>query len=270
MKLLNRVLCSAAMLLALGLSADPIPLTEAAAWANKPSPNVKFEDGVIAITGRQALTGKNIYEVDTAKTYKISFQIRATGEEEQTTTYIGYIPLNAAKAEITPMSVFPYAGTEGVLAEDVNTGDTIIKIKPNKAQHWKNVRNYWRVAFDVQPDFSDLPNNKLSPAIKTEETKLDGEVIEIALSKPMTFSATAGTAVRGHSSGGKMYVWHGKATPEWKTVNFVTKGISVRGISAKEFWKGSKFFKTLIYSNWTSYKTRPGIEIKDLQLEILD
>ena len=270
MKLMNRVLCSAAMLLTLGLSAETVQLNEASAWANKPSPNIKFENGVITITGRQALTGKNIYEIDPNKTYKISFQIRATGDEEQTISYIGYTPLDENKKTLPAVYVNANAGTEGVLAEDVNKGDKTLKIKLNKAQPWKNIRNHWRIAFDAKADYSDLPNSKLSPTINPAETKLEGDVYEIALNQPMTFSATAGTAVRAHSGGGSMYVWYAKATPEWKTVSFVTKGVAERGLSAKKFWKGAKFFKTLVFSNWYSPKAKPTLEIKDFQLEILE
>ena len=270
MQLLNRVLCSAAMLLTLGLSAETVKLTDAAAWANKPSPAIKFEDGVLSITGRQALSGKTVFEIDPDKTYRISCQVRAVGNDAQTISYIGYYPLDANKKILPAVQVNTQGDTDGVLAEDANKGDKTLKIKLNKPQPWKNIRNHWRIAFDAQADFSDLPNAKLSPSINPDETKLEGDTYEVALNAPMTFSATAGTAVRAHAGGGSMYVWYAKAKPEWQTLSFVTKGHSARGLSGKQFWKGSKFFKMLVFGNWYSLKTKPVLEIKDFQLEILD
>lgn len=266
MKIFGSFLCAAAVMTSGLAVAEDIDLDKPELWSNPSAMTIKGEDA-LSISNRHLLTSKQTFQIDAAKTYKLSFKIRAVGEEAPATSYVGFSLKDARNQPFSPWYVNPLKGTESELAADVKKGDKILKLKATKP--WNNPQPHWVVAFDAVEDFSDLPNRNISPVIVPKNCKIVDGFYEVALLQPMNREISAGTKIRAHASGGYMYTWYGKPGADWKEVSTQIQGHSTHGITGNKWWKGAEMFNVLLLANWTG-NPKAAIEIKDFELDIED
>lgn len=199
-------------------------------------------DGVFSIKLPFGLLSTQTFPVDTAKKYVLSGEFRVTGAEKAAPFYFAFEPFASNGQSILPLSCNPvFVKTPARLAEGVKKGDTRLRIIG--ADGWTIPSPAYFVAFDVKPDFSDLPNFHCSPGIRKGGVKtLENGICEVELQKPMTEEWAAGTPVRCHAAG-PMFIFtaaNGKkpVTLEWQIFRGVISGVS-KGLNTNQWRPGT-------------------------------
>lgn len=267
--LTRKMLVASAMLAAGALYAQDIELETTESWGNPK--NVKVVDGnILEMTGRTELRSSTVFEVDPAKTYKISGELRQTAGEA-TRTYVGFVTLDEKKRNISAWNFNAIPGTDTELVEELKPTDTTLKVKD--ASKWEKRTKYSRIMLGVADDYSDLPNFNYI-AYEITDVKKDGDVWIATLDKPAKKAAKAGTKIRLHNSGGYMYTGGSHATKagdDWKQFSGSIKGHGKYGYSAYKAWPpGTAYAQVLILANWNSGKSPDVLQLKDVKLEVID
>ncbi len=196
--------------------------------------------------------------IDTTKTYKIEGWFKSVWVA-QSKLYFGYAPYDGDFRSITGQSVIPYSWTETELYEPVIASDTIVKLV-NKWNTCTNIggvtyfSNYASIAFDIDTSWNywDLPNFNTSPSTWFASIVDNGAFCTLTTKSAVWKIYPVGTKTRIHSSGGYAYVaaantpipttWTKyEATISWETLYWA---------SNTKFWKGTKYVKFLILSNY--------------------
>jgi len=180
--------------------------------------------------------------LDTQESYVLSGLFRAKGANPGTGT-LGFMLFDKNKRPIPAYSVNAVPGTETRLLADVKKGDTVIKV--SDASAWIN--NPGKIVmFDVNADFSDLPN--LNYECYVAEVKKSREIFEVGFSRPMTSDHSAGSLLRLHQDGGNMTCgFSGAVFPqEWTEYEGIISGILERGSDPNKFWRGTAFIKIFL------------------------
>ncbi len=231
---------------------------------------LSFADGVFSCKGNYAiLMSAEIFPVDPSKKYRISGKFRAKPGTEPAVLYFGYVPHDGKNAAIASASVNWFPNTETQLAEPAKAGETVLKVKD--ASKWNMKANHGVVAFNVKPDFSDLPNSDIADAVPGKiENK--GDVWEITLKAPLKKAYEKGTAVRQQTHGGT-YIYNGaagrKTSDDWQTFSGVISGHAKSGNTAAQWWPGTKAARILIGANYGA-KGKFETEFKDIVVETVD
>ncbi|MDD2480233.1 MAG: hypothetical protein PHS31_10115, partial [Victivallaceae bacterium] len=177
--LTRKMLIASAMLAAGALYAQDIELETTESWGNPK--NVKVVDGnILEMTGRTELRSSTVFEVDPAKTYKISGELRQTAGEAAR-TYVGFVTLDEKKRNISAWNFNAIPGTDTELVEELKPTDTTLKVKD--ASKWEKRTKYSRIMLGVADDYSDLPNFNYI-AYEITDVKKDGDVWIATLDKP--------------------------------------------------------------------------------------
>ncbi len=214
-------------------------------WRN--ASNVKsLEDGTEEVTGKKLLQSKKSFEIDPAKTYKLSGEFKAAGDEK-IRIYLGFIINDAKGRQISAPMVNVVPGSDTELAEACGASDTVIKIK--NGSKWKNVAHY-RLAINTAEDYSDLPNaNLLKPAVK--EVKKEGDVYAVTLSAPIGKALEAGTRLRQHAGGGFLYTAGSRTVADkWTTLSGTISGQSKSGWNSRVWPTAAAKAEILVLVNW--------------------
>lgn len=203
--LTNKMLIASALLAVGALYAEDIELNTAESW-NKQANIKSVEGGVLEVTGRKVLTSETIFEIDPAKTYKISGEFRqSVGEKIR--SYFGFMVFDEKKRNMAPLTFNVVVGTDTELIEDLKPTDTTLKVKD--AAKWGQSFKLSKIALNTAEDYSDLPNfNYITQEIT--DVQKDGDVWVVTLNKPAGKEAKAGSKVRLHGGGG--FVYTGGAT----------------------------------------------------------
>ncbi|MCX6985252.1 MAG: hypothetical protein NT118_10960 [Lentisphaerae bacterium] len=209
----------------------------------------------------QEATASNIIPVDGTKTYKYSGWFKSA-DDKTAILYLGLLPLDANKVQINSPEINLIEGTETELAEDCKAEDTVLKAKD--ASKWKLSDKTDRVAFNILPDYKDLPNKNLSPVVNKTENK--NNVWELTLDKPCGRAYPAGTKIRQHKDSWT-YIYpavnESFRSAEWMELTGEIKGMATSGAVGKQFWPGTKYVKIIILTLTGSGK----IYFDDLKLE---
>ncbi len=239
-------LLGASMIFAAGLvHAQVIEIKTSEDWRN--ASNVKtLEDGTEEVTGKKLLQSKKTFEIDPAKTYKLSGEFKSAGDAKNR-IYLGFIVLDAKGNQITAPMVNAVRGTDTELVEACGVSDTIIKIKDGSK--WKTIAHY-RLAINAVEDYSDLPNtNLLKPA--TKEVKKDGDVYTVTLSEPIGKALEAGTKLRQHAGGGFLYTAGSQIVGDkWTTLSGTITGQAKSGWNPKIWPPATAKAQILVLVNW--------------------
>ena len=225
---------------------------------------LSYKGGVFTLkTGAGTVFTHKLVEIDPTKKYKISADIKATGKNP--TIYIGYLPMNEKKQQISCISVNDKAKTLTTVAKTAKKGDKVLYL--TNCDSWYNNRPYVFIAFNATEDFSDMPNNDTLPMVKNSIVKKDN-VWEVKLEKPLTKNIVAGTLVRQHiASSAFIYPKLCKVTAEWNSFAGITQGIVKRGISNVKFWPKTKYVRPLILVTGGDKTTI--VEFKNFKMELV-
>ena len=248
--------------------AETVDLKTAADWSKNPALKIS-EDGVLTLSGRRADISSTPFEIDPAKKYKISMEIRRTPGSPENICYIGNWSLDAGKKPMQPYYVMSVAKTDSTLAEAAIKGSkTVMIMKPAGWAEDFQKRN-WGLVFNAKPDLSDLPNDSYNVVTAAE---VDGDKVKLTLRSPLGQDYPAGTATRFHSSGSGMYAgWAGKPAPEeWTPISWVVTGASKSGNHAKIWWANAKYGAVRIIANYNPAVKDSALEVRNVKLEVLD
>jgi hypothetical protein len=211
------------------------------------------------VNGQKQIYGKQFIPVDPTKAYELSGWMKSTGDVSSK-AYLGVIPFDAQKRQISIESVYNVPKTETVLAADVAKGAKQIKIKDGK--NWKKGRVYC-IAFKTKKDLSDLPNRNLS---RTNVTALEkaGDVTVVTFATPLNKAYKAGTPVREHRAGATFIytACAGKTVPEiWTKFSGKISGEQKSGNTpSNRFRVSTKFVKIVMLANYGTPKGRLAID----------
>lgn len=184
--------------------------------------------------------------VDTSRKYKISGCFKSA-DDKKTYLYLGLVPFDADKKQVSSSFVTAVAASESELAEACKAEDAVIKVKD--ASKWKINDKYSHIAFETDNSgaFKDLPNPKLtSPIVKVENK---GNSWEVTLEKPCGKAYPANTAIRlQRDAATYMYpvISLNFQAPEWKEFSADVKGEAMSGSPANQFWAKTKYVKIVV------------------------
>ncbi len=225
-------------------------------------------DGAKAVEakGNIRIRTKKMVEIDPAKTYRLSAQVRVAPGAEAGRFYMGLIPCDAKGRRIGPENVTNVGKSETQLANEVKVGDVVIVIKDGA--NWKD-KGVFAIAFEVDESgkLADLPNRSVV-SVKSVEKQEDGTA-KVTLTGKMKKAYPAGTAVRQHMFGGMyMYSLAGNAPvpADWKTFSAVIKGEAAKGVSSKQWWKDTRKTSIVVLANYRGSE-KNALLLKDVKLE---
>ena len=108
------------------------------------------EKDVFVVKGAVNYLSKQMLKIVPSKIYKLSGEFMAKPGTVPAKLYFGFKPFDEKQKPLLSEWIFPVAGTETVLAEDVKAGDKTIKLKD--CSKWKFKGGF--LAMNVKSDFS--------------------------------------------------------------------------------------------------------------------
>jgi len=170
---------------------------------------------------RMEILSKAMLPVSLDKKYRFEGSVRLPeGCAPSGYFWIGLKSFDKEGKEISVTACNGLPGTMTELAKAVKPGDKEIFLKD--ASKWKV--EYTHVAFDAKADWSDIPNNALSPSVKSIDKA--GNEWKLTLVQPMTKAYPAGTAVRYHRDGATyIYLYCTQPKAEWGNFKAEYKGV---------------------------------------------
>lgn len=210
------------------------------------------------IDGTGIRVSSGAFAVDPAKTYRLSGKFKASAPWTQGNLLFGLAPLDGSSKPIFSNYVNPVKETETTLAKDAAAGDTVLTIA--NSSKWKN-NDHVLIAFQAKEGLADLPNAAVASIVKVENN-------EVTLKEPLKTSYAAGTPVRQHESGNS-YMYSGAAyekvpADKWTEFSGEISGESASGLSAAQWWKGTKMARILLLAS------QPDIQFKDIRLDEIE
>ena len=253
--------------LATSLFAEDFDLSNPAQWYSHyaKAQISKAENGEITIKNGAAFEIKQVFTIDPAKEYTVSFDA-CTDVPKGGFVSTAYILKGKNNRRIATENVTCAPASLTEIAADANAGDTSIKVK-DASKFTKGLTNYF-LALDAKADFSDLPNSNLI-AVKCAKPVQENGVYILTLAKPLKNALKAGTPVRQHYSGSAFYFNDGFRKPvsaDWKTFTSSKSGISKQASSIK-FPRGSEKFNLHIFFAIPQGATA---KIRNLKLNVAD
>ena len=236
-----------------------------------PEKNGGWNPAITTVNGEYTMTQKTpkllsaaAFKVDPKATYQLSGKFRTDGSDPQKKLlFFGAEAYTAANQLIGSPQVNIYPGTETELTKDLKRGDKIAYVKD--ASKWNRKNGAAVIAFRIQDNLADLPNNRYSPNIAKIEEK-DGEWA-VHLKMPIWNGFPAGTRVRqhAHSMGRNFFVanYGQMKSKEWTEFKASISGISPHGATLRQWWRGTATAKICIQAS-------PGVQFKDIVLRRIE
>ncbi len=209
---------------------------------------LKKLDGALAFSGNGRLQSQDALNVDGGAGW-LSGEFRVVGPAREIKFFFGLAMLDANGGAILPQHVLFVPGSETTLAADLTPGAREIRLA--EASKWQEGGNYF-IAFDAEPDATDLPNRNLSYAagVSAIARQSDGSwTLRVADGTRVT--RPAGSRVREHFTGTSFWYAGGgaqTATAEWRQITATVQDYSVPGtVDASRYWPGAAKVRLLIW-----------------------
>lgn len=246
------IACSAAFVMAAETALIPAQTADWQKINGRGALSVEKINGeeVFAVKGQANYRSEKMLKIAPEKIYKLTGEFMAKPGTVPAKLYFGFMPFDEKQKPIFSERIFPVSGTETEIAEAVNAGDKVIKLKD--CSKWK--ANGGFLAMNVKPDCSDLPNMEISPEISSRQK--EGEIYTVTLKKPMVRAYAKGTKVRQHRSAGTyQYSGAGNArlnNQEWQKFSAVINGEAKKniGIQGGKWWFGTRYVKIMFLGNY--------------------
>ena len=243
-------------------------VTAAAQEGFIPEKNGGWTPALTAVNGEYTFTkaipavrSVAVFKVDPKGTYQLSGKFRNDGSDPQKKLlFFGAEAYTAANKIIGSPQVNIFPGTETELAKDLKKGDKIVYVKD--ASKWNAKSRAAVIAYRIQDNLADLPNNIHSPNIaKIEE---ESGLWAVHLQRPSWNAYPAGTRVRQHAhSIGRTYFVssYGQVkSKEWTEFKGTISGIAPYGATMRQWWRGTATARIIISAT-------PGVQFKDIVLQ---
>jgi len=206
-------------------------------------------------TKAATIRSKELIPVSPDKVYTLTGWFKSAGKEKSL-VYLGYVPFDEKKRQISPAHVGVLVGTDTTLAEACKKDDKVLKVAD--ASKWKP-QPYGTVAFntDATGKYADLPNRNITSYGIVKVEKKEGHW-EVHLKKKCNRAYPAGTNIRLHKSGGS-YIYNAagrRPAPKdkWQAFTGRILGEALQGAPSNRFWHGTRFVQILILSNYGQKK----------------
>ena len=243
--------------------------TKADAWSARVKP---VEGDVLTTPSATHTISVASFAVDPAKPVKLSGEFRFVGKMEKgpVNFCFGFRPLMENGKVISAASINyiskAYALTE--TTADAAKGDMKIILKDTST--WKRLNKYARLAFDAKPDYSDMPNFKLSNTISKVTPQEDGTYL-VEFTKALDFDVPAGTTVRVQCDS-STYIYtastgNNKVTEEWKSYSGIIKGMQP-GAVPKAWWMGTAKANVVFFTHGSGHSGK--LEFRNIKVETVD
>ncbi len=204
---------------AIRLSAEEIRYDRPESWQN--NSNVQFEQGIFQARGMLHFFAADPVKMEKGKQYTLTAEIRNPLDTKLPGICLAAVLYDESTQEIIHSRHYlTIPDSETTLAAAVHMEDSSLLVKVNP--HWK-LHQHWAltVAFDIQPDGSDLPNPKVSTKILSFEP--EQELLRVRVEKKLYAEFPAGTKVRLHHQGSFFLpcpdeTWYNFCGKDWKSI----------------------------------------------------
>ena len=222
--------------------ADPDKVDAEAGVVQRHTSDPHNGEAAFAFGARHWIYAPTMIEIDPSKTYKLSGYFKTVeGTEQRTLFSIWQYDENKQRIDLHAVRTVPDTQTE--LAADVEAGDTTVTIN---ATNWK-IGPLHSIAFHVEEDLSDLPNND---TLRIEKFNVGDDRTIVTLSEPAEKPYSAGTAVRQHRYVDPESI-QVPANGEWQEFSFTIGGQSAPGEAKQEqFWHDTQYVRIALLPNF--------------------
>lgn len=219
---MKKVTLISAVLMALAasirLAAEEIRYDRLESW--QANSNVQFQQEIFQASGILHLFATDPVKVEKGKQYRLTAEIRNPLDVKLQGICLAAVLYDDQNREIHSRHYLTIPGSETTLAAPVHMEDSSLLVEVNP--HWK-LHQHWAlaVAFDIQPDGSDLPNPKVSTRILSFEPERG--LLRVHVEKKLYAEFPAGTKVRLHHQG-SFYLpcpdekWYNFCSKDWKSI----------------------------------------------------
>ena len=182
--------------------------------------NVQFEQGVFKARGILHFFAAEPIKAEKGRRYTLTAEIRNPLEAKLPGICLAAVVYDDQNRQIHSRHYLTIPNSETTLAAPVHMEDSSLLVEANP--QWK-LHKHWAltVAFDIQPDASDLPNPKVSTRILSFEQ--EQEFLRVHVEKKLYAEFPAGTKVRLHHQG-SFYLpcpdkaWYNFCGKDWKSI----------------------------------------------------
>ncbi|NMA21104.1 MAG: hypothetical protein GX927_11045 [Lentisphaerae bacterium] len=223
--------------------------------------NVQFQQGVFQARGILHFFAADPVKVETGKQYTLTAEIRNPLDVKLPGICLAAVVYDDQNRQIHSRHYLTMPNSETTLAAPVHMEDSSLLVEVNP--QWK-LHKHWAltVAFDIQPDASDLPNSKVSTKILSFEP--EQEFLRVHVEKKLYAEFPVGTKVRLHHQG-SFYL----PCPDAKWYNFCGTDWKCIGGQLSVPAKASHFRPAIIYYDH-SKPPKNFFELKNVKLTIKD
>jgi hypothetical protein len=192
-----------------------------------------------------------VIPIDPAKTYRLSGWFKSASPERKSATCFGLRMLTEKKQHITSTNVTIVPESDTEIVEDAPAGVQSLLVRD--ASKWlkrRSVRSM--VAFQTEPDGSDIPNFNVSSLITRVKKKPDTpDFWEIQLERALAKPVSAGTKVRQHLYGGacNCAIAYRGIPAEWTFFSATLSGKSINDSPFDKFWPGTVAVEVFVLAN---------------------
>lgn len=230
---------------------------------------VKLEEidgeNVFVIRGVGDYRSRDFLKIVPGKSYLLSGEFKSAEKSVPAKLFFGLYENDKNGKLITSAYVFAIKDTQTKLLDAAPAGTVTLKVKD--ASKWQTKVGSC-AAFNVKSDFSDLPNPRLSPKIKSV-AKVDNGYL-LTLAEPLKHSYPAGTAIRQHRFAGSYHYTAGNKmlTADWQSFSIIITGTAAYGVPVQRWWRGIDSAALLILANYGGGSDSVML-MKNLKLEEL-
>lgn len=221
-------------------------------WTSSPIIDVHSGAKSFYIIGSKAILSTQMIEIESSKTYNLSGWFKAGGLNKSVLLF-GFQPLDVNNNRIWPQYVNAVPNSNTTLYSNYVAGSKVIQVvNCSGFNDGPTSRTNSYMAFNVQSDYSDLPNRELSnPNITSIVPYADHCDITFNLAVSSK-SYSAGTKVRQHlASSSYIYsmIDYSVSNSTWKFYSNTISGHNLYGLFDGKWWPGTTKVQVLVYAN---------------------
>ena len=197
--------------------------------------------------------------VNPSRRYRLSGWLRSGAADNLSISCFGLVMQDARGRNILKSNVDAVPRSDTALLQTAKKGAMELTIKDGA--NWEKRRSVrTMVAFNVKPEFADLPNFELSPIVTRVRKAGDGASCIVTLSKPLEKEYPAETPVRQHRYGEFFYggIAYSRVPAQWTRFTAEIGGMAVPGAPAGKFWANTKAVRVMLMSD----AARKGAELQ--------
>ena len=233
------------------------------------SKKCRAEDGILEFTGGRVEIYSTPFDVDPAKKYNFSAEIRTKPGAVAGICYLGNWSITAGGKRMQPEYVTAVDKSDTEMLEDAAVGSLRVVIAKPACWEPAGFNRNWHLAFETNPDLSDLPNLSV---IGIASAEVDGDRVILTLKNKLRKAYVAGTKVRFHRATSGMYGGlSNKPSPEeWTTITWTVSGRTlINAVAYKKWWHGAEKGAIRIIANYNKAQGAV-LQVRNVTMDVVE